>query len=230
MRGYLAFPLPESYVSTNLGQLLDMHDTSQPPAASCTQGQPLPADKKDSDGTKQDSTGYIRQRGDQERESAERSEVEWVRAGGILRDALGRRDKARTERIWRELKLQEEEKQKMGKWDQYEERWRGVSRSAEPISFVDFPWPLHNRVLDRDLRAFTKESISDFLFESLSVRSNTTTRRDRIRNSLLRWHQDKISFVLNQVTPDDVEIVREGIHVVFCVLKGLQDAERTGPA
>ncbi|KIJ63797.1 hypothetical protein HYDPIDRAFT_29146 [Hydnomerulius pinastri MD-312] len=170
-----------------------------------------------------------RKRIKKEQELAESSEIEWVRAGGILRDAFGRRDKARTERIRAELKLQEEEKQKMERWERYEERWRTVNASTtELVVFTDFPWPLRDQLLDRNLNQLTKQSISDFLFESLSVRSNTTTRKERIRSSLLRWHPDKMSSVLSRVVPGDAELVKEGIHAVFFVLKALQDAERTG--
>jgi hypothetical protein len=49
------------------------------------------------------------------------SEMEWVRGGRVLRDAQGWRDKARMERICAELKLQEEERIKMGRWKEYDD-------------------------------------------------------------------------------------------------------------
>ncbi|KAF8838409.1 hypothetical protein BDN67DRAFT_907375 [Paxillus ammoniavirescens] len=169
-----------------------------------------------------------RRRLERERDLGESSEIEWVRAGGVLRDAFGRRDKARTESIRAELRLQEQERRKMERWENYEEIWRRVNASTESLVFADFPWPLPDRIMDRDLGRLGRQSVTDFLFESLSVRSNTTTTKERIRNSLLRWHPDKMSRVLNRVVPEDAELVREGIHTVFGTLRALQDSERTG--
>ncbi|KAG1771949.1 hypothetical protein EV702DRAFT_1134706 [Suillus placidus] len=141
----------------------------------------------------------------EEQKLVEMNETEWVRSGGVLRDAQGRRDKARTERIRAELKLQEEEKAKMGRWREYDERWKALAADAA---------------------AFTLPAISEFLFESLSVRANTVTKKSRIRSSILRWHPDKSSLVVGRVVAGDVDAVREGIHAVFHCLKRLQDDER----
>lgn len=161
-----------------------------------------------------------------ERELIETSEIEWVRGGGVLRDAQGRRDKARTERIRAELKLQEEEKAKMSRWREYDERWKALAASDKALAFADIPWPLLTAPSSRDTNAFTLPAISEFLFESLSVRANTVTKKSRIRSSLLRWHPDKSSLVVGRVVAEDVDAVREGIHAVFHCLKRLQDDER----
>jgi hypothetical protein len=161
-----------------------------------------------------------------ERELIEMSEMEWVRGGGVLRDAQGRRDKARTERIRAELKLQEEEKIKMGRWKEYDDRWKALVASDQTLAFADIPWPLRIPPSSSDTDAFTLPAISEFLFESLSVRSNTVTKKSRIRSSILRWHPDKSSLVVGRVVADDVDAVREGIHAVFHCLKRLQDDER----
>lgn len=161
-----------------------------------------------------------------ERELIEKSEIEWVRGGGVLRDAQGRRDKARTERIRAELKLQAEEKIKMDRWKEYEERWKALAASDKALAFADIPWPLRTAPSSRDTDALTLPAISEFLFESLSVRTNTVTKRSRIRSSILRWHPDKSSLVVGRVVAEDVDAVREGIHAVFHCLKRLQDDER----
>ncbi|KAG0702217.1 hypothetical protein DFH29DRAFT_922870 [Suillus ampliporus] len=161
-----------------------------------------------------------------ERELIEKSEIEWVRGGGVLRDAQGRRDKARTERIRAELKLQEEEKQKTDRWRDYDERWKALVASDKALSFTDIPWPLRTAPSCRDTDTFTLPVISEFLFESLSVRTNTITKKSRIRSSILRWHPDKSSPVVSRVVAEDVDAVREGIHSVFHCLKRLQDNER----
>ncbi|KAG1722644.1 uncharacterized protein EDB91DRAFT_203486 [Suillus paluster] len=161
-----------------------------------------------------------------EQELIEKSEIEWVRGGGVLRDAHGRRDKARTERIRAELKLQEEEKQKIARWRDYEERWKALGASDKALSFADIPWPLRTAPSCQNTDTFTPPAISEFLFESLSVRANTVTRKSRIRSSILRWHPDKSSPVISRVVAEDVDAVREGIHTVFHCLKSLQDNER----
>ncbi|KAG2144107.1 uncharacterized protein EDB93DRAFT_1228412 [Suillus bovinus] len=160
-----------------------------------------------------------------ERELIETSEIEWVRGGGVLRDAQGRRDKARTERIRAELKLQEEEKTKMNRWREYDERWKAlITTSDKTLAFADIPWPL--LTAPRGADSFTLPAISEFLFESLSVRNNAVTKKNRIRSSILRWHPDKSSLVVGRVVAEDVDAVREGIHAVFHCLKRLQDDER----
>ncbi|KAH7924927.1 hypothetical protein BV22DRAFT_474890 [Leucogyrophana mollusca] len=165
---------------------------------------------------------------EKEREITENSEMEWVRSGGILRDAYGRRDKVRTERVRQELRLQVEEKRRIDRWEGYEGRWSVLLSSEGPLTFMDIPWPLQTPPSTRDIKLLCPKSISEFLFESLSVRSNITTRRERIRSSLLRWHPDKTSSLVKRVVQEDVDIVRDGINAVFHCLKGLQDAERTG--
>jgi hypothetical protein len=172
-----------------------------------------------------DDEGHIN-RLHKERELIEMNEIEWVRGGGVLRDGRGRRDKARTERIRAELKLQEEEKEKMGRWRDYEGRWKVLVTSDKAISFTDVPWPLRTAPSSRDTGAFTLPAISEFLFESLSVRSNTLTKKSRIRSSILRWHPDKSSSIISRVVAEDADAVREGIHAVFHCLKRLQDNER----
>jgi hypothetical protein len=172
-----------------------------------------------------DDEGHIR-RFHKEQELIEISEIEWVRGGGVLRDGHGRRDKARTERIRAELKLQEEEKEKMGRWRDYEERWKALVMSDKAISFTDVPWPLRPAPPCGDTSVFTLPKISEFLFESLSVRDNTVTKKSRIRSSILRWHPDKSSSIINRVMSEDADAVREGIHAVFHCLKHLQDNER----
>jgi hypothetical protein len=223
MKGYLAFPPPNSIPNTPAQPSKVAEATSACATWSNHQGC---QDAGHEDG--QAMEVERRKRQERERALGERSEIEWVRAGGVLRDALGRRDRARTERIRQELQVQDVESERTARWEAYEVHWRAMQSSTVPIAFVEFPWPLTVRVSSRDLGALTRGAVSDFLFSSLAVRTNTTTKRERIRSSLLRWHPDKISFVFSRVVPDDLELVREGIHVVFSILKALQDAERTG--
>ncbi|KAG9311581.1 hypothetical protein JVU11DRAFT_7790 [Chiua virens] len=225
MKGYLAFPPLSSAPKVPL-QLSETDPTS---ACTTWSNQPQGASQSEDSGDLEEKLeGERRRRREQERALSERSEVEWVRAGGVLRDASGRRDRVRTERIRQELQLQDMEGQRIVRWEASETRWRTIQSSPAPITFVDFPWPLAEHVSSRDLNSLTRRAISNFLFESLAVRGNATTKRERIRSALLRWHPDKISVLLSRVVSDDLELVREGIHVVFGILKSLQVAERTG--
>jgi len=219
-KGYFAFP-PSS--------------TSRPYPTFIPHSPEITEEFVDGDGKEQGtSTSSAEQTDDEEhinrlhkeRELIEMSEIEWVRGGGVLRDGRGRRDKARTERIRAELKLQEEEKGKMARWRDYEGRWKALVTSDKAISFTDVPWPLRTAPPSRDTSTLTLPAISEFLFESLSVRSNALTKKSRIRSSILRWHPDKSSSIINRVVTEDVDAVREGIHAVFHCLKRLQDNER----
>ncbi|KAI9457910.1 hypothetical protein HD554DRAFT_2207135 [Boletus coccyginus] len=216
MKGYLAFPPPTSIQSTPAQPSKMVEPTSACATWSNRQGGHDTGQPEDGGNAGQAMELERKKRQECERVLGERSEVEWVRAGGVLRDAFGRRDKARTERIRQELE-----------GAGHGEGEDGESSTA-PIAFAEFPWPLKERVSSRDLSALTRGTVSEFLFENLAIRTNGTTKRERIRSSLLRWHPDKMSLVLSRVAPDDLELVREGIHVVFGILKALQDKERTG--
>lgn len=158
---------------------------------------------------------------DKEREMATQGEFEWVRSGGVLRDASGRRDKVRTESIREEIRLQEREKLLMDRWATYERKWHALLEADTPISFKDIPWPL--ATCPSTVDDLTSSAISDFLLEPLQVRTNTVSRRERIRTSMLRWHPDKISDVLGRVIEDDERAVREGIGAVFVSLKRMKE-------
>ena len=226
MKGYLAFPPPTYSASppVQLSKVAESACTAWSNHQGCHDTKP----PEDSGNVEETMEGERRKRRERERTLGECSEIEWVRAGGVLRDAFGRRDKARTEQIRQELQVQDVERERMARREAHEARWRAMQSSTAPIAFVEFPWPLKERMPNSDLSGLTRCAVSKFLFESLEVRTNRMTKRERIRSSLLRWHPDKMSVVLSRVIPEDLELVREGIHVVFGILKALQDAERTG--
>lgn len=156
-----------------------------------------------------------------ERAEALIGEIHWVRLGFSLRDELGRKDVGRTEELRKEIRLREEEGRIMARWDQYETRWRRLLASGSPVTFQDIPWPLPDTPSSPS--SLDDAAIEDFIFATFSVRTNTVTRRDRLRASILRWHPDKVTTVVSRVVPDDVDAVREGVNVVFRRLKALQD-------
>ncbi|PCH44921.1 hypothetical protein WOLCODRAFT_27147 [Wolfiporia cocos MD-104 SS10] len=148
----------------------------------------------------------------------------WVRAGGVLYDRQGRRDDARTEELRAEIRLQDEEKRVMEQWNAYEDRWRILLATDTPVAFADVPWPLSPAPVTAS--ELTSEAVEKFLFAPLNVRQNTVTKRERIRASLLRWHPDKVSAVLQRVVEGDADAVRNGVNTVFLCLRALQDKDR----
>lgn len=162
-----------------------------------------------------------RKRREKERELASLGEFEWVRSGGMLRDAEGRRDKVRTEEIKAEIRLQERERLLAARWETYESKWRVLLASRDPVSFKDIPWPLPSP--PSTVKELTYAQLSEFLLESLEARTNMVTKRERIRSSMLRWHPDKISSVLSRVIEEDKIAVREGLGVVMMALKRMKE-------
>lgn len=226
-RGYFAFPPPGSKVD----------DQPCPPVALDTNEHDLEQARKHDDSEKcslrsenvdtttteaeQKLIDQRRKRREKEQEMAALGEFEWVRSGGVLRDAYGRTDKVRTGAIRQEIRLQEREKLLTDMWENYERKWRALLAVDDPVSFKEIPWPVP--VCPSSVDDLNTEVISDFLLEPLEVRANTVTRRERIRSSLLRWHPDKISTVLGRVVLDDFESVREGVNVVFMSLKRMKE-------
>ncbi|KAJ7755289.1 hypothetical protein DFH07DRAFT_490471 [Mycena maculata] len=149
---------------------------------------------------------------------AHKGEVDWVRSGGILRDAQDNRNYAKTEAIRAELRLSALEGTLIERWEDYERRWTALARTPE-VRFTDVPWPVcpsENRPVA--LADLTVNRVEDFLLAGLKVRGCTVTKKERVRSSLLRWHPDKMTSVLARVVEGDSETVREGIHaVVLCL-------------
>jgi hypothetical protein len=158
---------------------------------------------------------------EQARATALQGEIEWVRSGGMLRDSQGHRDYVRTEEIRKELRLQAQEKIWIEQWEFYERRWRSLFSSTGPVAFLDIPWPM--QVAPSSVDEINSQAITTFLLDPLRVRTNTTTQRDRVRASLLRWHPDKMSSIMGRVVEEDVQVVRDGVNAVFVILKQIQD-------
>ncbi|KAJ3558233.1 hypothetical protein NM688_g1048 [Phlebia brevispora] len=170
-----------------------------------------------------------RRRLEHERHQVWLSELEWVRSGGLLRDARGRRDMVRTETMRAEIRLQEEEKRILELWNTYETRWRALQAAAlsgnTSVSWKEIPWPVHGTPLSpADL---TPDAIANFLFAPFGVRGSTGSKKDRIRTFFLRWHPDKFpSSVLSQMADDERDMVVDGVNSVFMALKLIQDVEK----
>lgn len=162
---------------------------------------------------------------EREREEAMLGEKEWVRSGGILRDANGRRDHERTAEIRKIVEKEEAEKRALARWAAYECAWGKLNVSSEPVTFESMPWPLVQKPqTTNDLR--DPSAIAQFLFETIGLDESAVTRKERLRSSLLRWHPDKLGGLLARVVETDLPTVKDGIDAVFMSVKNLQDMEK----
>jgi hypothetical protein len=157
-----------------------------------------------------------------EEAEARRGEEEWVRSGGTLRDAEGRRDMAKTQAVRDELKLREIEERLVRRWEEYERQWKELWNDKGAVIFQNIPWPVNVDSREAlDLDDLNVEKVEDFLLSGLKVRGNRVTKKDRVRSSLLRWHPDKMTAVLARVIDEDMEAVKQGISVVMLCLQEL---------
>jgi hypothetical protein len=64
------------------------------------------------------------------------------------------------------------------------------------------------------LEDITPKNVEAFLLGGLQVRGTTATRKGRIRSALLRWHPDKLSWLLARVVEEDMDSVRGGLAMI----------------
>ena len=156
-----------------------------------------------------------------EETEARKGEEAWVQMGGILRDAEGNRDWTRTKAIREELELREVEAALEKRWEKYERGWKGLLESRGPVEFGDIPWPVDVSPGTVQLEDLEVENMKEFFLGGLRVRGCKTTKKERVRASLLRWHPDKMTAVVRRVVVRDVEKVEDGIRRVLDCLQRL---------
>ncbi|KAI0826433.1 hypothetical protein BC629DRAFT_1690577 [Irpex lacteus] len=231
MVGYFVFPpTPAPFPVLEPPSLSSLKLEDDPPRTPSTSSDASKPSKEDelrkAQREKYEATRQARL--ERERQQIYLSELEWVRSGGILRDANGRRDKARTEEFRKEIRLQKEEKEILERWDAYESRLRAL-QSAPPDSLViqwdTIPWPvLPPPSTPADI---TTAAVSEFVFSTFKVRGVRAVRKERLRSSVLRWHPDKFTALLLRVPePEHRAILLEGVNAVFRALRELQDEDK----
>lgn len=141
-----------------------------------------------------------------ERRDSERQAIVEERRRNVERE----KEKARRERVQAERAMVEAR-------NAYESRWAAISASSESLGFHDIPWPL--LVVPTRVADLTPENITSFLLDP--VHSSNHSRRERIRNALLRWHPDRFRRVLNRVADPEMGMVEEGVGVVVRCLNAL---------
>jgi hypothetical protein len=112
-------------------------------------------------------------------------------------------------------------------WEAYEENWRRLNSQARNnnfvLTFAAMPWPMLNPPSEPD--DITRKAISNFILSN--YHSTSKTRKERLREALLKWHPDRFESRFLQKVPEGIERerVREGVGNVIRSLNELTAAE-----
>lgn len=97
--------------------------------------------------------------------------------------------------------------------DTYDRRWVDLLNSKSvDLGFGDVPWPVQGTT---EVSQVTAETISAFLFPSGSDVGKGRTRKEVLREEMLRFHPDKFEGrVMARIRSEDRDSVREGANAV----------------
>ncbi|KIJ39062.1 hypothetical protein M422DRAFT_210577 [Sphaerobolus stellatus SS14] len=154
---------------------------------------------------------------------AEMEERDRRKAEREARKARERKVREETKRLEREREAERaarhtlrERRQKKEAWEYYEARWRIVTApdSAEMLfGFRDIPWPLFE--VPDGIEGLSKEGIEGFLTEGLEKEEEGKTRKEKIREALLKWHPDKFEGKMGgRLNRKEKEMILEGVGIV----------------
>jgi len=152
------------------------------------------------------------------KEKAEAREAEWRKAREevwIMSEEEGR---SRTQR-----KQENATKKLKDAWNKYERRWQELSSpTGEELTFRTVPWPLINTPSSPS--SISAANISFFLLSS--IHSGEKSRKERIREAMQRWHNDKFEpRILPRVKESERAAVKEGVDIVVRCLNHLLSQE-----
>jgi len=96
------------------------------------------------------------------------------------------------------------------RWNLYEWKWDALKGYVGLLVFSQLPWPvLHDVNTIHDL---TPERFSEFLFSPKRPGYEAKTKKDRVKNELLRFHPDKYDGkILGKVCVEDHALVKEAV-------------------
>ncbi|KIY50313.1 hypothetical protein FISHEDRAFT_57632 [Fistulina hepatica ATCC 64428] len=94
-------------------------------------------------------------------------------------------------------------------WQLYESRWSALDKSQEALTFAAVPWPVVSPPTSP--ASLTPGAISHFLFSGMGA---DESRKERVKQSLLRWHPDRFARISRRVDPSHREAVEEGVGIV----------------
>ncbi|KDN47267.1 hypothetical protein RSAG8_03746, partial [Rhizoctonia solani AG-8 WAC10335] len=98
-------------------------------------------------------------------------------------------------------------------WNSYELRWSALSvaSSNQPIGFRDIPWPLLRTPTGPE--SITPQAVGAFILSPLH--SQDKSRKERLRNAMLRWHSDKFEGRwMTRIEEDERPKVKEAVGAV----------------
>lgn len=157
---------------------------------------------------------------ERERKKAERKARKKEQRKAREETARLERQREAERKVKRELK---EGRRRREAWDDYETRWKKCT-SAEvanhSLNFQDIPWPVFS--VPSATEDLTTERISVFLLYGLDGETESKTRKERIREALLRWHPDKFEGKMGaKLDLRDKDSVLDGVGIVARCLNEL---------
>ncbi|KAH9036127.1 hypothetical protein EDB85DRAFT_1941291 [Lactarius pseudohatsudake] len=117
----------------------------------------------------------------------------------------------------RRRREERERKRQVDARDTYDRRWAELLNSKSvDLGFGDVPWPVRGKA------QLTAEAISAFLFPSGPDVESGRTRKEVLREAMLRFHPDKFEGrVIPRIRSEDRDPVREGANAVARAVMGL---------
>ena len=112
----------------------------------------------------------------------------------------------------------------------YDVRWKDLLTSGKDeaqleLRFHDVPWPIAVHGSSVSVKDITADAISAFLFhleDSSGDGDDTKMRKDKLRETMLRFHPDKFEArVMSRIAEKDKAMVREAASVVVRTVSDL---------
>ncbi|KAF9049812.1 hypothetical protein BJ165DRAFT_951800 [Panaeolus papilionaceus] len=102
-------------------------------------------------------------------------------------------------------------------WQRYEDGWKRMITDETLLSFESVPWPVMMQV--RGESDLNRDCISNFLFSPLH--SADSSRKERLKKALLRWHPDRFTRFIDKIQEKDKEKVINSVGIVVRILNDL---------
>ncbi|KAH9915913.1 uncharacterized protein B0H18DRAFT_885399 [Fomitopsis serialis] len=187
----------------------------------------------------EDYAEWVREGMWRRKHAAEYEEQEKQKAERAARKARERAVRGETKRMGREeeenrrrRRRSRERRRVTEARDMYDARWKdlvGPSAGTDsPMRFADIPWPVlppelsGRRTKELTMDDLTVETISAFLLIQDDSEAGKKERKDKLRETMLRFHPDKFEGrILKLVAEDEREIVMEAVGIVVRAVSGL---------
>ncbi|KIJ99311.1 hypothetical protein K443DRAFT_175423 [Laccaria amethystina LaAM-08-1] len=96
------------------------------------------------------------------------------------------------------------------RWNLYEWKWDALKGDVGLLVFSQLPWPVLHDV--NSVHDLTPERFSEFLFSAKRPGYEAKTKKERVKNELLRFHPDKYDGkILGKVCVEDHALVKEAV-------------------